>query len=85
MAARKGVFLEITSRKGHSLTNGHVARMAQAAGAQLVLNSDSHGPEDIVALAQRERVVRGAGLDMEMLQQMDEKAIHLFEQLAAGL
>jgi len=85
LAAQKGVFLEITSRKGHSLTNGHVARMALAGGAGLVLNSDTHGPEDIVALSQRERVVEGAGLDRKMLKEMDERAIHLFSQLVTGL
>jgi putative hydrolase len=84
LAAQKGVFLEITSRKGHSLTNGHVARMAQAGGAGLVLNSDTHGPEDIVALSQRERVVEGAGVDRKMLEQMDQRAIDLFSQLASG-
>jgi putative hydrolase len=85
LAAEKGVFLEITSRKGHSLTNGHVARMAQAGGAGLVLNSDTHGPEDIVPLSQRERVVQGAGLAQKSLEEMDKRAIHLFSQLATGL
>jgi putative hydrolase len=84
MAAQKGVLLEITSRKGHSLTNGHVARLAQAAGAGLILNSDTHTPEDIVALDQRGRVVEGAGLDRGALLGMDEKAIGLFNQLMAS-
>jgi putative hydrolase len=84
LAAQKGVLLEITSRKGHSLTNGHVVRLAQAAGAGLILNSDTHTPEDIVALDQRGRVVEGAGLDREALLGMDEKAIGLFNQLMAG-
>ena len=85
LAARNKVLLEITSRKGHSLTNGHVARMAQSAGAGLVLNSDSHSPEDIVAPEQRARIVEGAGLNKEALKQMDESAIHLFTHLLASL
>ncbi|OGP51114.1 MAG: PHP domain-containing protein [Deltaproteobacteria bacterium RBG_13_43_22] len=84
-AGEKGVFLEITSRKGHSLTNGHVARLAQKARAGLVLNSDTHSPEDIVSLDQRARIVEGAGLDKEALQQMDEAATRLFHQLLATL
>lgn len=84
-AARKGVLLEVTSRKGHSLTNGHVVRLAQAAGTGLVLNSDTHGPEDIVPLNQRPRIVEGAGLDKEALKEMDETAIRLFNQLLATL
>lgn len=85
LAARKGVLLEITSRKGHSLTNGHVACLARKAGAGLVLNSDTHAPEDIVALDQRARVVEGAGLDRGDLDGMDERAVRLFNQLAASL
>lgn len=84
-AARKGVLLEVTSRKGHSLTNGHVVRLAQAAGTGLVLNSDTHAPEDIVPLNQRPRIVEGAGLDKEALKDMDETAIRLFNQLLAAL
>jgi putative hydrolase len=84
-AARKGVLLEITSRKGHSLTNGHVAREAQRAGAGLVLNSDTHAPGDIVSLEQRARIVEGAGLDKEALKVMDETAIQLFHRLLATL
>lgn len=34
-AKERGVLLEITTRKGHSLTNGHVAKLAMAAGAKL--------------------------------------------------
>jgi putative hydrolase len=85
LAARNKVLLEITSRKGHSLTNGHVARKAQAAGAGMVLNSDTHSPEDIVPLEQRARIVEGAGLKKETLQQMDESAVQLLTQLLAPL
>jgi histidinol phosphatase-like PHP family hydrolase len=84
LAAAKGVLLEITSRKGHSLTNGHVARLAKEAGAGLVLNSDSHSPDDIVSLGQRERVVQGAGLDTGALQIMDETSLRLFNRLQAA-
>ena len=78
LAAQKGVLLEITSRKGHSLSNGHVARLARRPGPPW-LNSDSHSPADIVALPQRERVVEGAGLDWESLTIMDQTAIRLFD------
>jgi putative hydrolase len=80
LAARKGVLLEITSRKGHSLTNGHVARTARSAGAGLILNSDSHAPEDIVPQEQRMRIVQGAGLEEAALQEMDQRALTLFER-----
>jgi putative hydrolase len=85
LAARNQVLLEITSRKGHSLTNGHVARLARSAGTGLILNSDTHTPGDIMALEHRKRIVEGAGLNAEDLIQMDESAVHLFNQLIASL
>ena len=41
LAATRGIHLEITTRKGHSLTNGHVAKMARQYKAKLVLDNDA--------------------------------------------
>lgn len=73
-AKQKGVYLEITSRKGHSLTNGHVARLAKKAGAKLILNSDAHAPTDIWPREQLAGLVIGAGLDIDDFAQMIENA-----------
>lgn len=48
LAKKKGIFLEITTRKGHRDTNAHVAECALKLGARLILNTDSHSPEDII-------------------------------------
>ncbi|MGA3208648.1 MAG: histidinol phosphate phosphatase domain-containing protein [Syntrophales bacterium] len=61
-AARNSIYLEITTRKGHSLTNGHVARMARQAKAPLILNSDSHAPHDLVHEEMARKIALGAGL-----------------------
>jgi histidinol phosphatase-like PHP family hydrolase len=61
-AKERSVFLELTSRKGHSLTNGHVARLARRMGAPLILNSDAHAPGDIWPAARLHEIVVGAGL-----------------------
>lgn len=62
LAKKHSVYLELTSRKGHSLTNGHVARLAKKTGALLVLNSDTHTPSDIWPAANLQDLVVGAGL-----------------------
>lgn len=64
-AAANGVYLEITSRGGHCLTNGLVARLARETGARLVLNSDTHAPGDLMDQAMARRVALGAGLTDE--------------------
>jgi histidinol phosphatase-like PHP family hydrolase len=63
LAARNGVFLEITARKGHSLTNGHVAKLAQKAGARMLLDSDAHTDSDLLTGTFASVVIRGTGLD----------------------
>lgn len=62
LAAARGICLELTTRKGHSLTNGHVAKLALALGAKLVVNNDAHAPGDLVAPALARKVALGAGL-----------------------
>lgn len=73
-AARKGVLLEITARKGHSLSNGHVARLARDLGAQMVINTDAHEPGDLIDAPFALSVVRGAGLTETDFKQMQENA-----------
>ena len=62
LAKERSVCLELTSRKGHSLTNGHVALLAHRIGALLILNSDAHAPADIWPAGRLREIVAGAGL-----------------------
>ncbi|MBU0633766.1 MAG: histidinol phosphate phosphatase domain-containing protein [Candidatus Omnitrophica bacterium] len=72
LAAEKGVFLEISGRKGHCLSNGHVVQQAIKSGAKLILDTDAHLPEDLISFETAQAVVRGAGLEskesLEVLQ-----------------
>jgi len=78
LAANKGVFLELSGRKGHSLTNGHVARIAQETNALLAVNADAHGPGDFLTAKMAEKVALGSGVSAERYAQirkdMDELA-----------
>lgn len=65
LAAANGIFLEISARKGHSLTNGHVAQLARLTGAKLLLNSDAHNPSDLLSPDLVRRIAQGAGLNEE--------------------
>jgi putative hydrolase len=76
LARERRILLEITTRKGHSLTNGHVARMAKMHGAKLILNTDAHAPEDLMDKDSARKVALGAGLTyqdhLEMLLNAEE-------------
>ncbi len=62
IAARNGVFLELSARNGHNWTNGHVAQVARQTGAKLVVNTDSHAIRDLMDQATARLVAAGAGL-----------------------
>ena len=62
LAAERGVFLELSARRGHSLTNGRVAAMGLAHGARLLVDSDAHAPEDLLTPAMARGIALGAGL-----------------------
>ena len=79
-ARGKKVFLEITARKGHSLTNGHVARMAQKVGASLVFNTDAHAPDDLISRDSALKIAMGAGLTSEDFEGMLENARKILER-----
>ncbi len=72
LATEKGIFIELSGRKGHSLTNGHVAKMALAAGAMLAVNADAHGPGDFLSPEMAKMVAMGAGLTEERYRQLRE-------------
>ena len=65
IARQAGIYLELSARAGHSLTNGNVARTAMAVGASLVVDSDSHAPGDLLTEELARQIVIGAGLTEE--------------------
>jgi len=82
LAQERGIFLELSARKGHSLANGHVARVALKAGAALLLNTDAHAPGDLVSREQAQRLARGAGLSDTVVQNLFTAAESLARRLA---
>ncbi|HRY34972.1 MAG: hypothetical protein BWX99_00614 [Deltaproteobacteria bacterium ADurb.Bin151] len=83
LAASKGVHLEITTRRGHSLTNGHVASMARKCGALLVLNNDTHAPGDFVGPQMAANIARGAGMSEEEVNAMFNNSKNLIQRARA--
>jgi histidinol phosphatase-like PHP family hydrolase len=81
LAAKNSVSFEITTRKGHSLSNGHVAAMAKKHGVRLVLNNDAHAPGDLTSEDLAERIVLGAGLTIKNYREMRKNAQQLINRI----
>lgn len=81
LAAKNRVFLEITSRGGHSLSNGHVASLARKYKAKMLVNTDSHCPGDLIDIETAKKVALGAGLTINEFKEIRENAIGFLEKI----
>jgi len=61
-AVKNDVYIEITSRKGHGLTNGIVAKVGREAGVRFLINSDAHNHSDLFQSDFQSKVGIGSGL-----------------------
>jgi histidinol phosphatase-like PHP family hydrolase len=84
-AAKNGICLEITSRNGHSLTNGHVGRLAVENGATLVIDTDTHTPDNLITRDRALQVLIGAGLTDEQAWEVLGNNEILLEKLRARM
>lgn len=62
LAKENRIFIELTSRKAHAATNPHIAKISKETGAKLLLNTDAHAPEDLIAEHQAEKICIELGL-----------------------
>ena len=81
LAREKRIFLEITTRKGHSLSNGNVAKLALKTGASLVVNTDAHAPSDLVKKEFAERVLLSAGIPKNLIGKIFENSQKLIKKI----
>jgi len=79
LAKETGITLEITARKGHCLSNGHVAKKAAALGIPLTVNTDAHSPSDLISHDFAVEVLRSAGLDEDDVSRALSNAQRLVE------
>jgi histidinol phosphatase-like PHP family hydrolase len=82
LARERGIFLEISARKGHCLANGHVAKTALEVGASLIVNTDAHSPGDLITTQQARRIALGAGLSETAFQNLSADVEALTQRLA---
>jgi len=83
-AAQKGVYLEITTRRGHSKTNNHIFGLALKVGAKLVLNTDTHAPEDIMTREKRDAALKELTESEEIRAEILRNSEDIVNRIKAG-
>lgn len=63
IALKNDVYIEITARNGHSLSNGHVANVCREVGNKMIINTDTHSPDNIITFERSKTIGLGAGLN----------------------
>ncbi len=81
IAKKRGIYLEISSRKGHSLTNGWLARLATKWGAKLILNTDTHRVENLITEERARKILQGAGLSYREIESVMRNSQELVEKM----
>lgn len=79
-AKEKGVILEITSRKGHSLSNGYVAKEAMRFGVPLCINTDAHSPSDLITGETAIRILLASGVEENRIDSIFENSKSFIEK-----
>jgi histidinol phosphatase-like PHP family hydrolase len=83
-AKEKGITLEITSRRGHSLSNGYVAKWALELGIPLAINTDSHSPSDLITKEFAKQILLSAGIDGNKINSIFQNSRKLVENAIKG-
>ncbi len=62
LARENGVFIELTTRHGHRKGNRRVALAAGDAGALMIVDTDTHSPENLITQEQALKLALACGL-----------------------
>ena len=78
VAAKNNVYMELTTRKGHSYTNAHVYRKAIEYGCKCVINNDFHEPGDYLPINLVHKILLGIGALEEEIEKIFENNRNIF-------
>lgn len=82
LAAQKGVFIELSARRGHATANPHVALVCQKTQAKLLVNSDAHDEDDLLTSTSVKAILNQAGIaDQHHQQILNHNPLLLLERV----
>jgi len=62
LAAERKIHIEISARKGHCLSNGHIVRLWYEYGFPVILNTDTHSPDNLIDDDFAKKILISAGI-----------------------
>ena len=80
LAKERGIYLELSARKGHCLANGRLVVLARKFQAKLVINTDAHTPGELFSEGLLKKVGLGAGLTEHELEEVFQNSAELVKK-----
>jgi len=81
LAKKRGVYLEVTTRRNHAKPNKHVLKMARLAGAKTVLNTDAHCGDDLVTEVEAVRYLKSIGMSGADIVKLFRNSVELLKSI----
>lgn len=79
LAGKYDVYLEITTRGNHLKTNNHTINLALKYNTSLVLNTDSHEPEDLISSIARDKFLKSLGLNKKEIANIKDNSVKIIK------
>ncbi|OGS44502.1 MAG: PHP domain-containing protein [Elusimicrobia bacterium RIFOXYD2_FULL_34_15] len=80
LAIKNNVLLEITTRNGHKKGNPHVAKLAKKYGAKLIINTDTHQPENLLNKTKIKNILKETHLNSDDFKEIQKNAYKLVKK-----
>ncbi|MDR3111818.1 MAG: histidinol phosphate phosphatase domain-containing protein [Elusimicrobiota bacterium] len=80
LAAKNDIKIEITTRRGHGVTNEEVAKTALSKNAKLVLNTDFHCPDNFLTSELIDQVLKDCHLPGDYYQTMKSNSLEIIKK-----
>lgn len=82
LAAQNDIFIELTTRRGHSTANAHIALISQKSQAKLLVNSDAHDENDLLTPESVKTVLDEANVgDQQRQEILDRNPLLLIQKV----
>lgn len=77
----KDVYIELTTRKGHSKTNSDVSESAIRNNCRIILNTDCHSPADLLDKEKIKKVLKQCNLEESYWEILRKNSLRLVETI----
>ncbi len=81
LAKKNKVYIEVSKRKSHARANQHIREISNKTGVELILSTDTHGPDDLVNDAEALGFLRSQTFSKDEISRIFQNLIRIVSRL----